>query len=50
MANPTNAFGLKPVRRRDGSPRTGKATPYSIPSGDTNNYFIFVWYARAAVE
>lgn len=40
MANPTNAFGLKPVRRRDGSPWTGKATPYSIPSGDTNNYFI----------
>lgn len=40
MANPTNAFGLKPVRRRDGSPWTGKATPYSIPSTDTNNYFI----------
>lgn len=40
MANTNAPFGLRPVRRFDGSPWTGQARHYYIPSGDSNNYFI----------
>jgi hypothetical protein len=40
MANPTNVFGLRPVRRRDGTEWNGKARPYLIPSTAGTDYFI----------
>lgn len=40
MANPTGAFGLRPVRYRSGADWNGKARPYLIPSGVTGDVFI----------
>jgi hypothetical protein len=40
MANTLAAFGMKPVRFRNGTTWNGQATPYFIPAADTNNYFI----------
>lgn len=34
MANPNQAFGLRPVRMRDGSPYTGAGNPYVVPASD----------------
>ncbi len=40
MANPTNAFGLKPVRYRSGAAWTGACNPYYAPVGETAKFFI----------
>lgn len=40
MANPTNVFGLIPVRRRDGTDWNGKTRPYLIPASAGTDYFI----------
>jgi len=40
MANVNAPFGLRPVRRQDGSPWTGQARHYYIPAGDSNKYHI----------
>lgn len=40
MANTVAPFGLRPVRRRDGSEWTGKARPYLIPSTDNTDMFV----------
>lgn len=34
------AFGLKPVRHKDGTPYNGACNRYSVASGETNNMFI----------
>lgn len=40
MANPTNAFGLRPVRYRNGAPWNGQLTPYYVRSDDSTALFI----------
>lgn len=40
MANTNAPFGLRPVRHANGTPWTGQARHYYIPSGDSTNYFI----------
>ena len=40
MANTDAAFGLKPMRHRDGSPYNGAFKRYYIGTGDSNNLFI----------
>jgi len=40
MANTDAAFGLKPMRHRDGSPYNGASKRYYVGTGDANNIFI----------
>lgn len=40
MANPNSPYGLKPVRERDGSPYSGAANTYYVPSTDATALFI----------
>ncbi len=40
MANPTIAFGLRPVRYRSGAAWTGACNPYYVPSGESAAFFI----------
>jgi hypothetical protein len=40
MANTDAAFGLKPIRYRDGAPYNGAFKRYYIGTGDSNNLFI----------
>lgn len=40
MANGDTAFGLKPVRMKDGSPWNGAADAYSLPSSVATNAFV----------
>ena len=40
MANSTTAFGLRPVRYRNGTPWTGQARHYHVPATDTTAMFI----------
>lgn len=40
MANPNSPYGLKPVRERDGSPYSGAANTYYVPSSDATALFI----------
>lgn len=40
MANPTQNFGLRPVRYKNGTPWNGAANPYYCPSGYNVDLFI----------
>jgi hypothetical protein len=40
MANPNSPYGLRPVRERDGSPYSGAANTYFVPSTDATALFI----------
>lgn len=40
MANADTPFGLKPVRHKGGAPYNGAASPYLIPSSDSNAMFV----------
>jgi len=40
MANTQNAFGLRPVKYRNGSPWNGQLTPYYVRSDDATALFI----------
>jgi hypothetical protein len=40
MANTDNAFGLRPVRYRNGAPWSGRLTPYYVRSDDATALFI----------
>lgn len=40
MANTSRPFGLRPVRYRNGSPWTGKGTPYYVPASYATALFI----------
>lgn len=40
MANTAAPFGLRPVRKLDGSAWTGQARHYYIPAGDSTSFFI----------
>lgn len=40
MANTDAAFGLRPIKYRDGTPYNGGGNPYYVGTGETNDIFI----------